>query len=79
MVLFSASAHWPSFSHLLSLICLLDREKDEDEGIPSETEDDKRQLETKAKEMRGERMAVQSAARAGAGAQTLSASAAQTC
>ncbi|XP_035508388.1 A-kinase anchor protein 13 isoform X5 [Morone saxatilis] len=27
-------------------------EKDEDEGIPSETEDDKRQLETKAKEMR---------------------------
>ncbi|TNN70159.1 A-kinase anchor protein 13 [Liparis tanakae] len=28
-------------------------EKDEDEGIPSETEDDKRQLETKAKEMRG--------------------------
>uniref|UniRef100_A0A3Q1FY34 PH domain-containing protein n=1 Tax=Acanthochromis polyacanthus TaxID=80966 RepID=A0A3Q1FY34_9TELE len=30
------------------------REKDEDEGIPSETEDDKRQLETKAKEMRGE-------------------------
>ncbi|XP_062418042.1 A-kinase anchor protein 13 isoform X2 [Pungitius pungitius] len=29
-------------------------EKDEDEGIPSETEDDKRQLETKAKEMRGE-------------------------
>lgn len=31
------------------------REKDEDEGIPSETEDDKRQLETKAKEMRGER------------------------
>lgn len=32
----------------------MDREKDEDEGIPSETEDDKRQLETKAKEMRGE-------------------------
>uniref|UniRef100_A0A667WNI5 Si:dkey-172h23.2 n=1 Tax=Myripristis murdjan TaxID=586833 RepID=A0A667WNI5_9TELE len=30
-------------------------EKDEDEGIPSETEDDKRQLETKAKEMRGEK------------------------
>lgn len=30
------------------------RDKDEDEGIPSETEDDKRQLETKAKEMRGE-------------------------
>uniref|UniRef100_A0A3Q3IN01 PH domain-containing protein n=1 Tax=Monopterus albus TaxID=43700 RepID=A0A3Q3IN01_MONAL len=29
-------------------------EKDEDEGIPSEMEDDKRQLETKAKEMRGE-------------------------
>ncbi|XP_056268760.1 A-kinase anchor protein 13-like [Pseudoliparis swirei] len=29
------------------------KEKDEDEGIPSETEDDKRQLETKAKEMRG--------------------------
>ncbi|XP_062275977.1 LOW QUALITY PROTEIN: A-kinase anchor protein 13 [Scomber scombrus] len=28
------------------------KEKDEDEGIPSETEDDKRQLETKAKEMR---------------------------
>uniref|UniRef100_A0A3Q1CKD0 Uncharacterized protein n=1 Tax=Amphiprion ocellaris TaxID=80972 RepID=A0A3Q1CKD0_AMPOC len=28
------------------------QEKDEDEGIPSETEDDKRQLETKAKEMR---------------------------
>ncbi|XP_063737057.1 A-kinase anchor protein 13 isoform X2 [Eleginops maclovinus] len=27
-------------------------EKDEDEGIPSETEDDKRQQETKAKEMR---------------------------
>ncbi|CAN9506824.1 unnamed protein product [Ophioblennius macclurei] len=27
-------------------------EKDEDEGIPSETEEDKRQLETKAKEMR---------------------------
>nr|XP_020472784.1 A-kinase anchor protein 13 isoform X3 [Monopterus albus] len=27
-------------------------EKDEDEGIPSEMEDDKRQLETKAKEMR---------------------------
>ncbi|XP_047437596.1 A-kinase anchor protein 13 isoform X3 [Mugil cephalus] len=27
-------------------------EKDEDEGIPSETEDDKRQLEIKAKEMR---------------------------
>ncbi|CAI5646172.1 unnamed protein product [Oreochromis niloticus] len=27
-------------------------DKDEDEGIPSETEDDKRQLETKAKEMR---------------------------
>ncbi|XP_040925926.1 A-kinase anchor protein 13 isoform X2 [Betta splendens] len=27
-------------------------EKDEDEGIPSETEDDKKQLETKAKEMR---------------------------
>ena len=33
----------------------LDRDKDDDEGIPSETEDDKRQLETKAKEMRGER------------------------
>lgn len=33
------------------------REKDEDEGIPSETEDDKRQLETKAKEMRGEKKA----------------------
>lgn len=33
----------------------LDRDRDEDEGIPSETEDDKRQLETKAKEMRGER------------------------
>lgn len=33
----------------------MDREKDEDEGIPSETEDDKRQLETKAKEMRGEK------------------------
>uniref|UniRef100_A0A3Q2W0N8 PH domain-containing protein n=1 Tax=Haplochromis burtoni TaxID=8153 RepID=A0A3Q2W0N8_HAPBU len=30
-------------------------QEDEDEGIPSETEDDKRQLETKAKEMRGER------------------------
>uniref|UniRef100_A0A3B3SX87 PH domain-containing protein n=1 Tax=Paramormyrops kingsleyae TaxID=1676925 RepID=A0A3B3SX87_9TELE len=28
-------------------------EKDEDEGIPSETEEDKRILETKAKEMRG--------------------------
>uniref|UniRef100_A0A3B3Z6D8 PH domain-containing protein n=1 Tax=Periophthalmus magnuspinnatus TaxID=409849 RepID=A0A3B3Z6D8_9GOBI len=28
-------------------------DKDEDEGIPSETEDDKRQLETKAREMRG--------------------------
>ncbi|XP_069394367.1 A-kinase anchor protein 13 isoform X3 [Paralichthys olivaceus] len=27
-------------------------DRDEDEGIPSETEDDKRQLETKAKEMR---------------------------
>ncbi|CAL9701182.1 unnamed protein product [Knipowitschia caucasica] len=27
-------------------------DKDEDEGIPSETEDDKRQLETKAREMR---------------------------
>lgn len=38
-----------------SLFSLLDRDKDEDEGIPSETEDDKRQLETKAKEMRGER------------------------
>lgn len=33
----------------------MDREKDEDEGIPSETEDDKRQMETKAKEMRGEK------------------------
>lgn len=32
-----------------------DREKDEDEGIPSETEDDKRQMETKVKEMRGGR------------------------
>lgn len=32
------------------------RERDEDEGIPSETEDDKRQLEIKAKEMRGEQM-----------------------
>uniref|UniRef100_A0A3B3I4L5 PH domain-containing protein n=1 Tax=Oryzias latipes TaxID=8090 RepID=A0A3B3I4L5_ORYLA len=29
-------------------------DKDEDEGIPSETEDDKRQLESKAREMRGE-------------------------
>lgn len=53
---------------LLALICLvfsstwLDREKDEDEGIPSETEDDKRQLETKAKEMRGERTLIQSIA-----------------
>lgn len=39
-----------------------DREKDEDEGIPSETEDDKRQLETKAKEMRGEQTLIQSVA-----------------
>lgn len=30
------------------------REKDEDEGIPSETEEDKKLLETKTKEMRGE-------------------------
>lgn len=56
------------FAHLLALICYafastwLDREKDEDEGIPSETEDDKRQLETKAKEMRGERTRIQGAA-----------------
>lgn len=41
--------------YLLCFCPWLDREKDEDEGIPSETEDDKRQLETKAKEMRGER------------------------
>ena len=33
---------------------LILRDKDDDEGIPSETEEDKRQLETKAKEMRGE-------------------------
>lgn len=31
------------------------RDKDKDEGIPSETEDDKRQLESKAKEIRGEK------------------------
>lgn len=31
----------------------MDRDRDEDEGIPSETEEDKRQLETKTKEMRG--------------------------
>lgn len=43
----------------MCLVCSLvsfarfDREKDEDEGIPSETEDDKRQMETKVKEMRG--------------------------
>lgn len=41
--------------HVIFFYSWLDREKDEDEGIPSETEDDKRQLETKAKEMRGER------------------------
>lgn len=29
------------------------REKDDDEGIPSETEEDKKLLESKAKEMRG--------------------------
>lgn len=39
---------------VVAFFAWLDREKDEDEGIPSETEDDKRQLETKAKEMRGE-------------------------
>lgn len=40
-------------NYIFSLV-LLNREKDEDEGIPSETEDDKRQLESKAKEMRGD-------------------------
>lgn len=34
-------------------ILFFSRDKDEDEGIPSETEDDKRQIETKAREMRG--------------------------
>lgn len=54
----------PLFIRSLALICplfslaWLHREKDEDEGIPSETEDDKRQLETKAKEMRGERTLI---------------------
>lgn len=56
------------FIHLLAVLFLVfsftwpDREKDEDEGIPSETEDDKRQLETKAKEMRGEQTLIQSVA-----------------
>ena len=31
------------------------REKDEDEGIPSETEEDKRLMESKAKELRGKK------------------------
>lgn len=31
-----------------------DREKDEDEGVPSETEEDRRQQENRAKEIRGE-------------------------
>lgn len=47
--------HLPALIRLVFPFTWLDREKDEDEGIPSETEDDKRQLETKAKEMRGER------------------------
>ncbi len=32
------------------------REKDDDEGIPSETEEDRKLLETKTKEMRGEQL-----------------------
>lgn len=32
----------------------VDREKDEDEGVPSETEEDRRQQENRAKEIRGE-------------------------
>lgn len=79
------------FVRSLALICLLfsfawlDREKDEDEGIPSETEDDKRQLETKAKEMRGERTLIPSVALGASAGLThssgclLSASAAQIC
>lgn len=75
----------PLFVCSLALICLLfsfawlDREKDEDEGIPSETEDDKRQLETKAKEMRGERVLVWVQAPGSHAGCLLSASAAQIC
>ena len=34
----------------------VNREKDDDEGIPSETEEDKRLLETKAREIRGKNL-----------------------
>lgn len=41
--------HLSIFAHFLCF----HREKDDDEGIPSETEEDKKLLESKAKEMRG--------------------------
>lgn len=37
----------------VSLCLCVDREKDEDEGVPSETEEDRRQQENRAKEIRG--------------------------
>lgn len=40
---------------LMQPVLSLYREKDDDEGIPSETEEDKKLLESKAKEMRGKK------------------------
>lgn len=37
-------------------MCVCDREKDEDEGVPSETEEDRRQHESRTKEIRGEKL-----------------------
>lgn len=48
----------------------MDRDRDEDEGIPSETEDDKRQLETKTKEMRGGNLLQRPLREVEAGAET---------
>jgi len=38
---------------IYGILCI-DREKDEDEGVPSETEEDRRQQENRAKEIRGD-------------------------
>lgn len=43
-----------NFVNERKFVCFFYREKDEDEGIPSETEEDKKLLEIKTKEMRGE-------------------------
>ncbi len=41
----------------MKCVCVcVHRERDDDEGIPSETDEDRKLLETKTKEMRGEQL-----------------------